>query len=424
MYQQQESNGAYVSQPIPEENDVFKLVSRIPNFVPVYTHWGLADYVNKKPLSGKPCPKNPGKKSSTKFRFRKGFEQHGRWHHNDIDSGSSQGPIDFAKWYFGIGDDIDAAMEVLNAAGVDFTDLRGTGYKPQTTLNPIAQTPLTSEQIAQRKQEEFDDSKRSIISISKAWNKGLAISHPTAKELLDKHLQSRGLPAGHVEKMPQHIRVNLNMCYHASLRKNSDKNAFYAAWLVPVVERDGRNVTVHRHFIDKKTGGKIPEENRKLMMSPPWDLPHGSRLEYDKPLRYQLDNGEWAVHFSLGEGCETMEAVRVIMGDIPVQPMMSTGFLQNFEPSPEDIEGIKPENVFFDIWIDKDQPNPHDPQGRGPGEIAADVAIERLTKRGFNCMKVPPPIAIPHGAKGVDWLDVYNAWTKEQIDGYLAELFG
>lgn len=419
MYGQQHE---YVSTAIPDDNDVFKLVSRIPNFVPVYTHWGLADYVNKKPLSGKPCPKSPGKKTSTKFRFRRGFAQHGRWHHNDIDSGASQGPIDFAKWYFGINDDIDAAMEVLRAAGVDFTDLRGTGYKPETTLNPIVQTLLTDDEIAQRKVEEYEEGAKRIKSITKCWNNGLEISHPVARELLDKHMQIRGFPPGHVDRMPKHIRVNTNLCYHSSFRKDSHTNAFYAGWLIPVVDMEGNRTTIHRHFMEKKTGEIIPEENRKLMMGPGWDLPFGSHLEYDKPLRFKLENGDDAVLYQLGEGAETMEAVRII-SESPVQPMINTGLLQNFTPREEDIKGIKPENVLIDFWIDLDNPDPNDSLGRGPGEIAADRAIKRNVAKGYTCSKFVPPLEIPEGKKGVDWLDAYNAIPLDEIGELVRQQF-
>ncbi|CAH1598641.1 hypothetical protein FWP33_09060 [Vibrio parahaemolyticus] len=412
MYHTYNQSG-YENTPIPDENDVFKLVSRIPDFTSVYTHWGLGDYIKKAPTAGKPCPKNPGKKTSTKFRFRKGWEQSGRWHHNDIDSGASQGPIEFAKWYFGIGDDIDAAMEVLNAAGIEFTDLRGTGYQPQTTLNPITQTPLTDEQIAARKVEEYEEAKQKVISIAKAWQGGLEISHPVARDLLDKHLQIRGFPAGHVDRMPRHIRVNMNLCYHQSFR-SENKNAFYAGWIIPVAGPDGKRITIHRHFMQKDTGAIVPEEKRKLMMGSPWDLPPGSHLEYDKPLVFNLENGDKAVQYNLGEGAETMEAVRIIM-DEPVQPMISTGLLQNFIPKPEDIEGIKPENVLIDFWIDKDSPDPNDSLGRGPGEIAADRAIERLSNLGYNCAKNVPPLEIPAGKKGVDWLNAYLQYPLEEL---------
>ncbi len=407
------NQGQYESTPIPEENDVFKLVSRIPDFSIVYAYWGLGDYIKNKPTAGKPCPKQPGKKTSTKFRFRKGWEQTGRWHHNDIDSGASQGPIDFAKWYLGIGDDIDAAMEVLNAAGIQFTDLRGEGYKPQTTLNPITQTPLTDEQIAARKMEEYLEGKQKVLSVAKAWQSGLEISHPVARELLDKHLQIRGFPAGHVDRMPRHIRVNFNLCFHQSFR-SENKNAYYAGWMIPVVDNDGKRITLHRHFMQKDTGAIVPEEKRKLMMGTPWDLPPGSHLEYDKPLIFNLENGDKAVQYHLGEGAETMEAVRIIM-DEPVQPMISTGLLQNFMPESKDIEGVKPENVFIDFWIDKDTPDPNDEFGRGPGEIAADRAIERLVPLGFNCVKREPPLEIPVGKKGVDWLDAFLALGQERI---------
>ena len=409
--------------PLTADQNVFTLVNRISNWKPVYRHLGLGDVVDsKKPTQSKRCPKNPSdKKHSTKFRMREGWEETGRCHHNDIEGGGSIGPVEFIQWFLNRSDPIDAAMEILYAAGIEFEDLRRKNYIAETPLNPVAVPILTDADIAERKVKVYNAGVKTIQSIAKNWSKGSDLNHPEALNLLDKYMQVRGFPVGHVNRMPKHLRVSFNLCYHKSLRDDADNNAWYAGFLIPVCDSKGNRVTIHRHFFKKNTGELIPETKRKLMMSTPWDLTPGSHLEYDKPVNFTTESGDLAVFYQLGEGVETMEAVRLIT-EQPVQPMFSTGLLQNFVPLESDIIGVKPENVIVDFWLDKDKPLATDPLGRGPGEIAADRAIERLSKLGYTCTKLMPPLEIPDGSKGVDWLDAYNQLGLEYLQDLTANM--
>lgn len=396
-----------MNQPLSADQDVFKLIALISDYRQIYSHFGLGDIVNSSnPCNSVPCPKTPSaKKTSTKFRFKSGWESSGRWHHNDVDSGASQGPMEFVMWFFGISDPIDAAMTLLDAAGIEYKDLRGQSYNRVIPINKNITPLLTDEEIALRKQKKWGEAVRSIKRVAKTWEDALPLSHPVAAAALDRYLVHRGLPAGHVNNMPRHLKVSLNLYYPAFFRKENNP-AYYAGLLIPVIDLDGQRVTCHRHYFDKITGEKVPEENRKMMMATPWEMPLGSYLEYDKPEIIIKDGIKHAL-YQVGEGVETMEAVRVLT-DGPVQPMFSTGLLRNFTPKMEHIEGITPNNVYIDFFVDKDKPQEDDQFGRGPGEIAADIAIKRLSELGYQCQKYLPPLDIPDGEKGVDWLDAWN----------------
>lgn len=383
-----------------DRKSVFDLVHEISDYGPVYSALGLSDIVNSsKPDKMVPCPKSPDSNKSTKFRMEKDFTWTGKCIHNDVNNGHYMDIIEFTRWYRDISNPVDAAMEVLDAAGIEYVDYRQGG----AVRNAGSTVPTISpEEIARRNKIRVDEGLQAIDNIGKAWNQSLPITNPQARDLLNKYLVSRGLPDGHVDLMPRHLRVNMNAYYPASLRKE-DKGAWYAAWILPVLDANGKRCTLHRHYFQKETGQKIEEDKRKLMMSPPWSLKPGSQIEYDKPLIFEGGDGQRYATIAIGEGAETMEAVRAVM-EISVQPMYSSSLLQGYMP-PE-IPGIPPERVLLDFYVDKDKPKPSDPQGRGAGEISVDLAIERLSALGYNCEKYLPPMDIPDGEKGVDWLDV------------------
>lgn len=387
-----------MSDKIDDSKDVFKLVKSIADYTQVYARLGCGHIINSGKLKRHwPCPKtdNSGSSKSTKFRLHKDFAINGRCIHNDVNNGQYMGIIEYTMWMYNLGE-IDAAMEVLDAAGIQYEDLRRGSNRPRLNEGASPVPTLTPELIAERKQKEFAKGKRAVESIAKTWSAGVPLTNPNALALLDKYMQERGLPPGHADKMPKHLRVNFNLLYPGYYRE-SEKAAWYAGVMVPMCDATGKRCNFHRHYFQKKTGKKVPEDNRKLMMEAPWSLEPGSFLEYDEPYVFDGETGEKSAIIQVGEGMETMEGVRAGT-NLPVQPMFSDYFLKNYQP-PE-IEGVKPENYFIEIYEDKDV--------SGAGTRACNALAQRLTKLGYRCRKHVPPMDIPEGAKGVDWLDVWN----------------
>lgn len=384
---------------IDESKDVFKLVNSIADYTQIYARLGCGHIINNtnKLYRQWPCPKNDtsGTSESTKFRLHKDFVTNGRCIHNDVNNGQYMGIIEYTMWMYNLGE-IDAAMEVLDAAGIPYEDLRKSSSRPRVNKGVSPVPVLTPEVIAQRKEKDFAKGKRAIELIAKVWSEGVSLSEDRAVELLDKYMQERGLPVGHAAKMPKHLRVNFNLMYPKYYRE-SEQPAWYAGLMVPMCDANGKRCNFHRHYFQKNSGKIIPEGNRKLMMESPWSLEPGSFLEYDAPVVFEGDNGESFAIIQVGEGLETMEAVRAAT-DLPVQPMFSDYFLKNYQPPA--IEGVKPENFFIEIYEDKDN--------SGAGTRACNELVNRLTKLGFRCRKHVPPMEIPQGKKGVDWLDVWN----------------
>lgn len=394
---------------LDDRKDVFKLVESISDYSSVYSNLGLSEIVNSQnPKKMVPCPKtgNSGKKTSTKFRMHRDFELNGKCIHNDVNDGRYMDIITFTMWFHGENDPIDAAMTVLDAAGIEYEDLRGSNRTRKVDKPAVPVKTITPEEIVERKQRAYDDGVKTLQNIMKMWDKSLPITNPRAREILNKYLMVRGLPDGHVDHLPSNLRVDMNAYYSAYFREEK-KAAYYCALLIPMIDHQGRKATFHRHFFQKKTGNKIPETNKKLMMSPAWLLEAGTHMQYDDYQYFDID-GETYAHIAIGEGLETMEAVRAAM-NVNVQPMYNTTLLQGYVvPRSVLDKGIPPERIIIDFYIDKDKPVKNDPFKRGAGEIAADRAIDRLTKLGFNCAKYIPPLEIDCNGSGVDWLDVWN----------------
>ncbi|KJG37702.1 hypothetical protein UA32_12120 [Photobacterium angustum] len=397
---------------IDDRKDVFKLVESISDYSSVYANLGLSDIVNSQnPKKMVPCPKsgNSGNKKSTKFRFHKHYEVNGKCIHNDVNNGRYMDIITFTMWFHGESDPIDAAMTVLDAAGIEYEDLRGKNRTRKVSKPAIPVKIISPEEIIARKQRAYEEGLKCLQNMMKMWDKSLPISNPIARDIVNKYLMVRGLPDGHVDKLPINLKVNMNAFYPAFFREEN-KAAYYCALLIPMIDHEGRRATFHRHFFQKNTGKKIPETKKKLMMSPAWTLEAGTHMQYDDFQCFEVDGKTYA-HIAIGEGLETMEAVRAAM-QVNVQPMYNTTMLQGYKvPDTLLAFGIPPERILLDFYIDKDLPVEGDPLGRGAGEIAADRAIERLTKEGYQCEKFIPPLEL--NGKGVDWLNVWNILGKD-----------
>lgn len=367
---------------------VFDLVNQINNYRGVYESLGCGHIVGSaKEKAVWPCPKadSSGSSKSTKFRLHRDFDLNGKCIHNDVNDGHYMDVIDYVSWMYST-DKLSAAMMILDVVGVTYDD---SSNSSRTSTIPT----LTKEEIVARKKVEYENGIKRIDMIKKVWNKGVPLSQKSARDLLNKYLVTRGLPDGHVDLMPKHLRVSNNLLYPKGLRENGDTHAYYAGLLLPLLDEQNQPVTVHRHYFMKDSGSRVPETKTKLMMSPPWSLLPGTKVNYDKPYVWEIDGVRFAI-IAIGEGVETMEAVRAATG-LPVQPMYSSSLMQGYEPPT--IDGVLPENTFLPFFTDKDV--------KKAGENSAKLAIERLNAQGYQCEMLVPPMDIPEGSSGVDWLD-------------------
>lgn len=101
---------------------------------------------------------------------------------------------------------------------------------------------------------------------------------------------------------------------------------------------------------------------------------------------------------NLCEGIETGLAVHLITGQ-PVWSCISTTMLQKVE-IPKNIESVV-------ICADKDR--------NDAGQRSAEKLAERLIQEGREVKISLPPIEIPDGEKGVDWLDYLNNKEVEYV---------
>ena len=85
------------------------------------------------------------------------------------------------------------------------------------------------------------------------------------------------------------------------------------------------------------------------------------------------------------------------MTGIPCWVTVTAGLMAEFVPPP----GIK----RVTIYADKDSPSKFHPKGHG--QEAATMLAERLWKSGIQAGVELPPIDIPDGKKGIDWLDIH-----------------
>jgi putative DNA primase/helicase len=140
-------------------------------------------------------------------------------------------------------------------------------------------------------------------------------------------------------------------------------------------------ITVHRTYLTLD-GCRAPVPSPKKLMSYP-----DNRVLAGGAIRLCAPDSE----LGIAEGLETALAVRKRTG-MPVWAAVSATLLERFEP-PEVTSLVV-------VWADKDR--------SGRGEEAAIVLRDRLVRMGIQVSIHVPPGAIPDGAKGLDWADVWG----------------
>lgn len=216
-----------------------------------------------------------------------------------------------------------------------------------------------------------DEQKRQRLQ--RVWNASLPADHPEA-ESLRQYLKHRGLGAI-LEAMPKVIRLHPGLEYW----HEGERLGMFPAMICRVVDADGKPVSLHRTYLTQD-GKKASVPEPKKLMAPA--LPGATRGAAIR-LYPATDT------LSIAEGVETALAVHIATG-LPVWSSISAGGLAALS-LPRSIRKVL-------IMADLDR--------SGTGELAARELARRLYAEGREVKIVVPPVAIPEGAKGVDWLDV------------------
>jgi putative DNA primase/helicase len=192
------------------------------------------------------------------------------------------------------------------------------------------------------------------------------------------YLEWRGL-AGVMEDLPDPATVG----FHPDLPYWHEGRHVgrYPAIVARVQRIDGATMGLHCTYLsDDGAKAEVPEV-KKLTPA----LWRGAYVGAAARL-YQVDGD--ALH--LTEGIETAFAVRLGSGG-PVWACLTAGALEAVQ-LPRDVRDVY-------IWEDLDV--------SGTGQKAAHALADRLTDEGRSVRVMLPPGAIPEGAKGLDWLDVW-----------------
>lgn len=210
------------------------------------------------------------------------------------------------------------------------------------------------------------------------WNGGISMRSADAR-VAWMYMVSRGL------KNPrnlQNVRFHPSMAYY----EKGMLVGHFAGFMACVRAPDGTPVTIHRTFLSED-GHKAPVESpKKLCQHASYRPLQGSAIR----LFPATDT------LAVAEGIETALAVTEMTG-IPCWATVTAGLMAEFIPPP----GIK----RVAIYADKDSPSKFHPSGHG--QEAAKALAERLWKCGIQAGVELPPIDIPDGKKGLDWLDVF-----------------
>lgn len=200
-----------------------------------------------------------------------------------------------------------------------------------------------------------------------------------------RYLQNRGLSAI-ADNLPDAIRCLSDAEYQTRGETVFKGDCLVAKCTYP----DGNLAGIIRIFLSTE-GGKadIKDSNGKAVDPKPMA---GQKNGRQKPLKSSAVRmpGQGSIEH-VGEGIETMLAVKSVLPE-PVAACGTAALLSGFEPSPDTQAVI--------VWSDKDRST--------TGQKHASKLVDKLREQGIPAVMMVPPYALEDGAKGVDWLDVFN----------------
>lgn len=236
-----------------------------------------------------------------------------------------------------------------------------------TVVVPVVSRPAKKVDIAE--QERLNAELRAYQKT--LWSESVQMIDEKA-EVLRRYLQGRGLD---VHEDIYALRLHPSLAY---VDEDGKFVARYPAMIARVAAPDNTRVTLHRTYLTED-GRKAPVEKAKKLLPYPDDLSmHGAAIRLAPP----------AVVLGIAEGIETAMAATALFG-IPCWAAISAAVLRGFEPPPG--------TEWVMIFADKDVSE--------AGRKAAEALSETLIKRGLAVTTHYPPLDIPPGSKGVDWMD-------------------
>ncbi|WP_018079358.1 DUF7146 domain-containing protein [Thiobacillus denitrificans] len=234
-------------------------------------------------------------------------------------------------------------------------------------LVPVVTLPAKQVDRAARDQRNADLREYT----KKLWAESAPIMDEKA-EVLRRYLNGRGLA---VTEDIYALRLHPSLPY---VDEDGKFVARYPAMIARVAAPDNARITLHRTYLTED-GHKAPVESAKKVLPYPDDLTmHGAAIRVSRS----------AVVLGISEGIETALAVTELF-DIPCWAAINATLLGGFEPPAE--------TQWLMVFADKDVSQ--------AGERAADTLWEKMLDRGIRFTVHYPPIDVPEGEKGVDWLD-------------------
>ena len=255
--------------------------------------------------------------------------------------------------------------------------------------------PVVAPMPVSDKKEPSTDGKRSRRSVREKaadlWRNTEAPSHP----LLQQYLATRGLFRLEADLL-QDLRLHLELEYWNSTEDGGVESlGKFPSMLAVVRDVNGRGVGLHRTYLQHEGEGKLvlPDPNN------PWDeepLPAKKLLAFESGITRgaAIRLGQSAVGgmpktLHVAEGIETALAPLLMIGGDVWATISAGGMAALLVPA---------SYSKVVVWADKDLSK--------AGQNAADALADRLRKDGVHTEIRTPPMAIPEGKKGVDWLDV------------------
>lgn len=238
------------------------------------------------------------------------------------------------------------------------------------------------------KKQSKEEQAKASARLNAVWAE--SIGDAQAEAIKASYLASRGLPS-EMARLLSDFKFHKNLS-HWSYNKANKKMEFKGKHpaLVAMVRKasDGKPLTIHRTYLQGANDSfKKSNDIPKTIMKP---------------------NGEWescAIQLgvkptstlNLAEGIETSLAV-MAMGEDHCWSALSTGNLSNFTP-PKGVKKIV-------VWADRD--------ANKAGENACLSLSKHLqaVRPEIELVVKLPPMKIPSGSKGVDWLDFYNQQSQ------------
>lgn len=221
-----------------------------------------------------------------------------------------------------------------------------TGFIPAGNPEPISESELN----------------RRYQSMCNVWRKSRALAGDCLGSI---YLQSRSVWHG-TAPVPS-LRVIANLGYYTG----KDKQGDFPALLAAVTALDGRNISIHRTYLNHDGTGKAPVQDPKKMMQALGPIA-GTAVRLF-PAGHVL---------GVAEGIETALAASMLHGGLPVWACISAGGLQSFVVpdtvnelmifADHDSAGIKAAKVLQSRYGDKMTTTIHTP--KQAGSDWADVA--------------------------------------------------